>query len=412
MELERFPDRDGVAEETAPRPLDVLVVDDDPIVSRVMLTMLKAAGIGAESVSGGRDALARIQQQQFDVIVSDVDMPGGGGLELLRAVRAIDLDLPIILVTGVPDVRSAAKALEYGAFRYLMKPIDFASLIDNVRKAARGHALAVLRRQAVSASGQDAQQAGDLAGLEAQFAGAHESLWMAYQPIMGARSGALFGVEALMRSEEKSLPHPGAVLDAATRLGKLRDLGRKVRRIATDAAARGPAGMFLFVNLHPDDLADDDLIDPDAALTKVASHVVLEITERSSLPSTPALQARLAELRELGYRLAIDDIGAGYSGLTTFADVTPEVVKIDMSLVRNVHQSVIRQRTIRSLCSLCHETGTLVVGEGVETAEERDCLLELGCDLFQGYLFGRPARDLPRWRSAETLAVINTTGQP
>ncbi|HEV7554954.1 MAG TPA: EAL domain-containing protein, partial [Kofleriaceae bacterium] len=97
----------------------------------------------------------------------------------------------------------------------------------------------------------------------------------------------------------------------------------------------------------------------------------------------------------VGYRLAVDDIGAGYSGLTSFAELVPEIVKIDMALVRDVHRSAIRQHTIRSLCSLCHDLGTLVIGEGVETQVERDGLVDLGCDMLQGFLLGRPSRELP-----------------
>lgn len=147
------------------------------------------------------------------------------------------------------------------------------------------------------------------------------------------------------------------------------------------------------MNLHPSDLTDVDLVSEVAPLTGVASRVVLEVTERASLESSHELSARLARLRELGFRVAVDDIGAGYSGLTSFADLMPEIVKIDMSLVRDVDRSVVRQRTIRSLCGLCHEGGTLVVGEGVESESERNCLVELGCDLLQGYLFGRPSRN-------------------
>ena len=122
---------------------------------------------------------------------------------------------------------------------------------------------------------------------------------------------------------------------------------------------------------------------------------MLEVTERASLTSSLQLVERVARLRALGFRLAVDDIGAGYSGLTTFAELTPEIVKIDMSLVRGIDTHSLKQRTIRALCQLCHDAGVLVVGEGVETERERDVLVELGCDLLQGYLLGRPARALP-----------------
>jgi EAL domain-containing protein (putative c-di-GMP-specific phosphodiesterase class I) len=94
-------------------------------------------------------------------------------------------------------------------------------------------------------------------------------------------------------------------------------------------------------------------------------------------------------------RLAVDDIGAGYSGLTSFTELTPEVVKIDMSLVRDVHKSALKQLTIGALCHLCKEVGTMVVGEGVETVEERDVLVDLGCDLLQGALICKPRREMP-----------------
>jgi EAL domain-containing protein (putative c-di-GMP-specific phosphodiesterase class I) len=185
------------------------------------------------------------------------------------------------------------------------------------------------------------------------------------------------------------------VLDAATELKRLAALGRRVRRLSSSAFAGRTDGVALFVNLHPEDLLDADLFDPDSPLTKLAPRVVLEITERASLDSTPELSDRAARLRGLGFRIAVDDIGAGYSGLTSFTELTPEIVKIDMSLVRDVHTSALKQRTIGALCRLCHEVGTLVVGEGVETLEERDMLVTLGCDLLQGYLIGRPKRELP-----------------
>ncbi len=93
----------------------------------------------------------------------------------------------------------------------------------------------------------------------------------------------------------------------------------------------------------------------------------------------------------MGFRIAIDDFGAGYSGLGTFAQLEPEVVKLDISLVTEVHKSPTKQKLIRSMTDLCHELGIQVIAEGIETAEERDAVLSLGCDLLQGFLFARPS---------------------
>ncbi|HTR53572.1 MAG TPA: response regulator [Kofleriaceae bacterium] len=393
----------GHSPETAPIPRVspssterrcVLLADDDPALRRVLVKLLAKADFDVVDVDSGRKAIMALEARPFDVILSDVQMPEGGGVDLLAAVRRIDLDVPVILMTGTPDIHAAAAAVEYGAFRFLTKPLDSDGLGKLLHHAARAHALARLRREAVAIGGTKAGAA-DRAGLEVRFAQAIDRLWMAYQPIFDARTGALFGVEALLRSNEPSMPGPHHVLEAAAQLDQLAVVGRRVRALSANALAVRPEDVVLFVNLHPEDLVDVDLIDGDAPLTKLAPRVILEVTERASLTPSPELSERLALLRKLGFRVAVDDIGAGYSGLTSFTDLMPEIVKIDMSLVRDVHSSALKQRTIAALCKLCHEVSCRVVGEGVETIEERDCLVALGCDFLQGYLLGRPGREWP-----------------
>lgn len=371
-----------------------LIADDDELLRREVSQSLRTADFDVTDVDSGFSAISALEKEPFDVVVSDVQMPDGSGLDLLRAVRRVDLDVPVILMTGEPSLAAAAQAVEYGAFRYLTKPMDCSAFVKTVEHAARWHALARLRREAFNVSGTHAGAA-DRAGLEVRFEHALEGLWMAFQPIVHARTGALFGVEALLRTSEPSLPSPPALLEAASQLGRLPLVGRKVRTLCGKVFAERSDDIAFFVNLHPDDFHDVDLVDEAAALSRVASRVILEVTERASLDNSPKLVERVGRLRQLGFRLAVDDIGAGYSGLATFAELAPEVIKIDMSLVRAVHTSALKQRTIGALCRLCHEVGTLVVGEGVETRDERDTLVSLGCDLLQGYLFGSPDRIMP-----------------
>ena len=110
----------------------------------------------------------------------------------------------------------------------------------------------------------------------------------------------------------------------------------------------------------------------------------------------PVTTQRLAVLRKLGYALAVDDLGAGYAGLSAFTMIRPEVAKIDMSLVRGVDADPTKQRLIQAMVGVCSEMGISVVMEGVETREERDTLLSLGSDLLQGYLFAKPGSPPPR----------------
>jgi EAL domain-containing protein (putative c-di-GMP-specific phosphodiesterase class I) len=127
----------------------------------------------------------------------------------------------------------------------------------------------------------------------------------------------------------------------------------------------------------------------------VASRVVLEITERASLHGIPDIRARIASLRQLGFRIALDDLGAGYAGLTSFALLEPDVVKLDMALVRDLNSEPTKRTLVRTMISMCKELGIVVTSEGIETREERDDLALAGCDLMQGFLYARPGEGFP-----------------
>lgn len=237
-----------------------------------------------------------------------------------------------------------------------------------------------------------ASQIEQLRVLEEKLARCLAGLTMHFQPIVHAQTRARFGYEALMRSQDKSLPHPGAILDAAERLERITVLGRAVRAQVAKVLAAAPAERGLvFVNLHVLDLFDKQLTSPFAPLSKVASRIVLEITERNSLEGQADLRFRVAELRELGFRIAIDDLGGGHARMGTFSPLDTDFVKLDMSLVRDVDKHPMKQRLIRSVTELCRGQGTMVIGEGVETESEARTLIDLGCDLLQGYLIARPA---------------------
>ncbi len=373
----------------------ILIADDEPMLLRGLDRVLTRAGYEVITANDGQQAAELLTQLEFDAIVSDISMPGLNGIQLLRRARETDLDVPVLLVTGAPAVETAVEALEYGAFQYLTKPVDAKRFEQAVEKAVQLHRMAVMKREALGLLGSSQALVGDRAGLEASFERALETLWMAYQPIVRASDRSLFGYEALLRSAEPTLPHPGAILDAAERLERLVQLGQTIRNSAAHPIAARPDTGRLFVNLHTRDLLDPTLTSPDSPLSKIAGRVVLEITERASLEEIKDIPSRVARLREMGFQIAIDDLGAGYAGLTSFALLEPEIVKLDMTLVRNVHKQSTKQKLIRSMTALCKDMGMMVVGEGVENVEERDALIELGCDLLQGYLFSKPAAPFP-----------------
>jgi EAL domain-containing protein (putative c-di-GMP-specific phosphodiesterase class I)/FixJ family two-component response regulator len=386
--------------ELSSMPLRVLLVDDEPLILRAVSRKLVRAGLIAVAVGSAEEALEALEEGEFDVVFTDINMPGMSGVELLAGVRRLDPDVPIVLVTGNPTVETAMKAVEYGALRYLAKPVPDQELLDIAKSAGRLSRLTRLKRAALGETGTSGHQLGDLHSLGVRFEVALERLWMAFQPIVSWTDQRVVAYEALVRSDEPLLRSPADLLEAAERLGQVHQLGRRIRARAAEKVRDMPDDCLLFLNLHPRDLDDPELLSLVSPTASLAGRVVLEVTERRALDGMD-LGRLVACLRDRGYRLAVDDLGAGYAGLTSFAQLEPAVAKLDMSLIRGVDQNPVKQRIVQGMVQLCRDMGTQVVVEGVETIAERDALIQCGCDWMQGFLFGRPARELVRWPLAE-----------
>lgn len=375
----------------------VLVVDDDPLIVRSFSRALGARGAAVVTAHDGRAALDAIEQRgergapRFDVVVCDIEMPRMNGIELLREVRKRDLSMPVVLVTGTHDETYEHEAHDLGVFELMHKPLEAQKLTWLVRRAARLCRIARAKDEALATLDQPLPRAGDRAGLEGSLARALDTAHLALQPIVRA-DGTIFAYECLLRSREPSLPHPGAVLDAARRLGDFLAVGRRVRALAADVAATLPPDVLLFVNVDVADLSDPELFVAGAGLAEHAHHVVIEVTERQSLDGVEGVARRAHELRTLGYRIAIDDLGAGYAGLGSFAELEPNFAKIDMSLVRDIHLSPIKQKVVTRLAQACHDLEVSVVAEGIENDAELEVVKACEVDLLQGYRIGRPGR--------------------
>lgn len=370
----------------------VLLVEDDVLVRRAYRRVLESE-FEVSSVGTVGEAIAQVEAQRFGAIVSDIDMPGPSGIDLLELLRSAGHAIPVVLVTGSPSVESAQSAVNYGAFRYLTKPVEPAALRDAVTRATRLSMLAELHAKSREAMERTADPS--RVDLEARFERALDGLWMAFQPIVSWRRRAAIGYEALLRTTEPTLARPPDFLEAAETLGRLSELGRRVRATIAAAIPDAPPDARIFVNLHARDLTDDDLVDPGSPLMRHASRVVLEITERASLDGVDDVVPRARALRRAGFAIAIDDLGAGYAGLSSLTQLDPEVVKLDMSMVRGIDEHHTKQQIVRSMVAVCAELGMEVVVEGVETAREHETLVGLGCELFQGYYFAKPGRGFP-----------------
>jgi EAL domain-containing protein (putative c-di-GMP-specific phosphodiesterase class I) len=367
----------------------VLVVEDDHSLQEAYADILLDAGFDVTTASDVAGAFRALEAEPVDVVLSDVLMPGGTGVDLLRAVRERDLDVPVVLVTGNPSVETAVQAVEMGALHYLLKPVASAELVKAVENAARLRRLATVKREALRYLGRTDALMGDRAGLEAVFGRALDTLYMAYQPIVRTRDGSVFAWEALLRTREPAVAGPLQFFEIAEKLGRVRELGRAVRASVARTAAR-TRGVMFFVNLHADELLDEALYDAASPLSALAPEVALEITERSPIDAVPDLRVRRQRLREMGFRLAVDDLGSGYAGLTAYASLEPDFVKLDRGLVVGIDHEPVKSRLVASIVSASRDMGIAVVAEGIEADSERRAMAELGCELMQGYLFRRP----------------------
>ncbi|HVY25106.1 MAG TPA: EAL domain-containing protein [Polyangiaceae bacterium] len=380
---------------TSLAPSSVLLVDDDLAVLKMTCKRLQRRGHRVIACSSGEEALAVLARETFDAMVSDVRMPGMTGMDLLRAVRERDLDLPVLLMTGDPELDSASAAVEYGAFQYLTKPVAAGQLEAAAERAVRLGKLARIKRAFIEEATSGVFRVADRAGADAIVDRTLECLYLAFQPIVDSQDRSIFGYETFMRSSDDVAPLPTTILRAAERSGRVAQIERKVRAETAIAMAAAPDDWLFFVNVHPRDLLDHELYAPETPLSRLAHRVVLEITDRAELETTPNARERVRDLRRMGYRFGLDDLGAGYGGLTTFVTLEPEFIKLDSALVRNIHGSPAQRQVVGSLSQLCRDMGARVIAEGVETPAEHETLVSLGCSLLQGHLYAPPGPAFP-----------------
>lgn len=219
------------------------------------------------------------------------------------------------------------------------------------------------------------------------------SFTMAFQPIIDIESGAPYAYEALVRP-----PGGGSAYDILGQIGEHNRYAfdQACRVKAIELAARLEMRAILSINFLP-----NAVYQPAACLAKTfeaatrfgfpVHHLMFEVTENEPSRDVDHLQSIFREYKNHGMITAIDDFGAGHSGLNMLADFQPDVLKIDMALTRDIHDDNVRREIVRAIVGLCGRLHISVVAEGIETVREAVTLRALGVRLFQGYLFARPA---------------------
>lgn len=221
-----------------------------------------------------------------------------------------------------------------------------------------------------------------------------------YQPVVDLVERRVLGYEALTRLRAGTFNGPDELFKAAYD----NDAIWKLERLCRERAIRGLSGFradhLLFLNMEPDSIYDPALRSEEifrllGEADLKPTQIVLEITEHAAVQEYEAFRQMLSYFQFHGFRLAVDDVGSGYSGLKSIAELRPDYIKIDMALIRDIHLHAIKQDLTATITRFSSSSGTTLIAEGVETVEELRCLQRLGVRYAQGFLFARPASPPP-----------------
>jgi EAL domain-containing protein (putative c-di-GMP-specific phosphodiesterase class I) len=219
-----------------------------------------------------------------------------------------------------------------------------------------------------------------------------------YQPIVSLRdSNHVFGYEALARTVDRTwFTQPAELFWFAEQQGLTYTLDRLAREKAIDGCTQLGKEQKLFINVMAQIMEDPGFL-PGQTLSLLEQrglsphNVVFEITERSSIADFDSVKRALEHYRMQGYQIAIDDVGAGYSSLQSIVELRPDYLKVDRSIIQNIHQDEIKEHILYTLLELAAKLDIAVIAEGIEEEAELVKVLEMGVHYAQGYLLGRPA---------------------
>ncbi|HSN02506.1 MAG TPA: EAL domain-containing protein [Acidimicrobiales bacterium] len=378
----------------------ILIVDDNVANVALLRALLEREGVRhLATYTDPREAVAHLRDFHPDLVLLDLHMPHLDGYAVLREVVQFAAGgyLPVLVLTADSTKEAAHRALELGAHDFLAKPFDAVEVILRVRNLLETHELYETVRglnrhlhdqldvyHALEQTEHDNWR-NERERIEG-FINA-DALTMHYQPIFDLARGTVVGVEALARFADTSMS-PDRWFARASAVGLGPALEAVAIRHALAVTSVLPPTAFVAINVSPEailsapfqELCDDDFCE----------HVVLELTEHVPVEDYDAVAQALSEFRSRGMKLAADDTGAGYAGFRHLLSLDPDIIKLDISLIRDIDHDPARRALATSLVSFAADTGCTLVAEGIENADELGAVRELSVRWGQGYHLGRP----------------------
>lgn len=366
----------------------ILLVEDDKTLAQSTAGFLESHQYRVDIAYGGADALERIQGAP-DLVLIEHLLPDVKGAEICQRIKDDPRlsHIPIIVLT---DHGISAEELEslyaYGD-DHIARPFDNNELLARIE--------VVLRRTHVS---RQAKEEKEIVTKELKKIINHELIVPFFQPIYSMQTLKPLGVEALSRpSTDTFLSNPELFFKAAMTFGMYSQVEKLAWRKAfaywRDHVGEGK----LFLNCTPHFIDNNPM---DEAFLKGMGidprPLVIELTERTAIRNHALFADRLNNLRYLGVQIAVDDVGSGFASLDTVAEVRPDYVKIDLSLICDIHCDSLKKNIVHSIVEFCHKSNILTVAEGIEKKEELGIVKEFGIDAVQGYLLARPAQEVSR----------------
>jgi EAL domain-containing protein (putative c-di-GMP-specific phosphodiesterase class I) len=379
----------------------VLVVDDNENNVLLLERLLKRIGIGRiVGITDPRETVTQFQRIQPDLILLDLHMPHLDGVAVLGQLGTVipaGSFIPVLVLTADATLDAKQRALTAGAKDFVTKPFEQTEVLLRVKNLLETRALHLGLEQH---NAELKTQLAKTAERERRLAREHEdrrarvqqllddqAVTMVFQPIVDLLTSRVVGVEALARFSAQPQRRPNEWFADAAAAG----LGTELELLAVRTAVAHldllPDDTYLSVNVSPRTALDSRLTETTRSR---ATQIVLELTEHAPVAEYDDLLTAMAELRNAGMRIAVDDAGSGYASLQHILRLRPDIIKLDIDLIRGINTDPARQSLAAALVLFGEKISATITAEGIETADEVHTLRRLHVPYGQGYHLGRP----------------------